>query len=608
AVPLTDGSGRGMLYAIGGRTASAADSQQATIYQALINVDGSLGAWSSAATALPTPRDGMLVTAFTAEQGTATRADDRSFLYVIGGYRKMMGNSYAFANALKAVVNPDGTLAPFFDQPAPPLPVPAGAEGCEPRVGFHSAGVTTLTAVTTGGEYPLLVTAGGVIELGSGDATGSCQAVAQVTERMFAAEIDAVTGNLTWQDGPNERYTLHRPLRQPRLAAVNRRLFVAGGFTGNDISAMKPTNQVAYTYVEDDLNLRRYPDANVLVSDEAMATSLAGHGMQLVVIDGRPLAYLLGGYHGAAASPQDSVIIAPVGLEGDYSEGGPRHSHGIYLSKIYDLDLHTFLIGVDWTAAVSATQAISTDVRLAYRMADAFGELNDTPWKILDGDTNSPRFSRDGANSGAGDRGLGGRYIQFSADLTTDDADATPRLLRVAVEYVIDGNPSLFVSAAQFPQIRPGGAAVPPAVTIANQLPAGSAFPEPILDANVSGDEFLTVALYAFAPGTQVVTPTGGIATPYPATYAASARIATANLPAGATYAIPAELWGAPCAQGPGQCQIDWPAIFNQPGDWTVLLVADSAAEIREPSLEDDNVRRFTVRAGYPAFLPLITR
>lgn len=608
AVPLTDGSGRGMLYAIGGRAAIAPDSQRATIYQALINVDGSLGAWSVAAHALPTPRDGMLATAFTDEQGTATRADDRSFLYVIGGYRTTTGASYAFATALKAAVNPDGTLAPFMAQPAPPLPVPAGAEGCAPNVGIHSAGVTTMIAVTPDGNTPLLVTAGGVIELGSGDTTGGCQTVAQVTDRMFVAEIDAATGNLAWQGQPDQQYALHRPLRHPRLIDIKNKIFVAGGFTG-PVSAMSPTNEVAYTFVTENLILARYPDAHVLVSDAVMPASLAGHGMELVVVDGRPLAYLLGGYHGGAGtatSPQDTVMVGPVGLEGDFIEdGGSRASHGIYLSQRYDLGVHSPLVGVDWTAAVSATAAISTDVRLAYRMADTISGLGEAPWTIVDGDTAHPRFSRDGANSVTADLGLSGRYIQFSADLTTNHTAVTPRLLRVSVDYVIDGNPSLFVSAAQFPRLRPG-AATAPTVTIANRLPAGSTFPEPILDANVSGDEFVSVALYAFAPGTQVVTPTGGIDTPYPATYVASARIETAHLPADAAYTIPPDVWRTDCAQG--QCQVDWSAIFNQPGAWTVIVVADSAAEIREPDLEADNVRQLTVQVDYPAYLPLITR
>ena len=607
AVPLPSNPTRGVLYALGGRTSDSNNSFNNTIYSAGINPDGSLLPWVTQATTLPDPMGSAAVTAYTTPNG-------KTFIYLVGGYKQGGVLSFISREVLRAEVDTNGTLGQW--QPMPNIPIPAGAlpgvTNCEAGVGLYNHDAINFDAVTLGGDYRAFMVLGGTLELGSGDATG-CPTPSASSPLVFLGKLDP-NGNLTWE---TESYNLPQALSQTRAIAVNQKIYVVGGLT-TEGSGNNATNKIFTTNISID-SFTLPPSPNTFkVSDTALdpQEGRAGHGLEVVTIDDRPLGFMFGGQLGSGVY-QDSVFFGNIGTadDVDFSTGGYA-SPALYLSPPIELRATGIISQVLWTSSV-ATTVPSTDIQMQYKLAASQDALRTTNvWQTLDGDLTSDRFSVQGENAAIGAT-TEGSWFQYRALLTTSspqDETATPILRNVRIQYRVLGHPSLYVVSASIPNVVPN-ALVAPAMIVRNDTPPGSANTENVLDADIEDNGSFFVDLYAYPPGTEVITPTRNPANgAYSLTSVAFAQVGKPLLQKDIEYAIPADNWRKNCGLTTNCPAPNWQVIFNQPGDWTVLAIVDSQNNVNEADdlsgeWENDNIFRFTVSSqisGETLYMPII--
>ena len=620
AVPRPTDASRGYLYTFGGLKETTT-SQRNTIWMAGINNDGSLTPWMTQTLTLPTAREQLTATAF-------TNAAGKTFIYVIGGYQRPFASTFAYRDVLRYEVSADGTLIDRSDPAAvPPLPTPNFAGNpaqCAAVTGLKQADALTVDAATLDllGSRRFLAVLGGVLQVGTGDGTGGCTDQAVTSERVFLADVNEETGDIVWQ---NEDYTLPEPVSQLRAVGVNGKLYATGGILG--VNQASATNLTYSSYINiETMTLPSYgfgPDSsNFLASAGALRPDQkrAEHGMEIVTLNNRPIVFLFGGTNGDGTYRSD-VLYGFIGRAEDFDETtGGYGSPGVYQSPIYTLRGSGALSELKWTAAVTTTGPITTDIKMQYRLAETTTQIKTATWITVDANPSPTFFSVAGVNVAASVDPALGRYFQYRALLTTSapqDRTATPALRGpVSLRYKVDGHPSLYIDAASnFPPIQ-SGVMIDPNIIIANNLKPGSTSTERILDADIEDAGTFFVDLYVYPPSaSSIITPTRDPATGvYPLTSAAFAQVSKTLVRADSTFRVPIDAWRKTCGLT-ANCPVpNWQVIFNQPGDWTVLAIVDSQNNVAEADeltgeWENDNVYRFTVVSevsGGTLFMPII--
>ncbi len=605
AAPLPNNPNSGIIVVAGGQDANQ-DSVD-TVWAATINPDGSLGTWRTQPKfpGFESFRSRFPMTAYHSDLAGKT------WVYAFGG-RDQGFSPQTFQSVVRAEVTAAGDLTDWVT--IDPIPVPllfSLPAQCQSLIGLTDSAATNFDVVTVAnGDKRMLALIGGEFQIALGQQTGSCPADSQASQRVFLAEINPLTGDLTWQTGAANEYTLPEPLSHLGAVGLNQKIYTAGGLIGaaQDTS----TKAVMTSYVNEDLQLPTFAQGNFLRSDTALLDIWArsDHGLVTVTINNRPIAYLLGGIQKQSNAFIQDVVFGFIGLDDDVdTENNVAYADtGLYLSAPFQMRAPAKVTGLNWTAAVSRTGSINTDIQMEVRVASSPTALNTAEWVPVDGDTGSAFYSVSGANTGNVITSTIGSYVQYRALLTTDqpqDRNATPILSGpVQVRYEVDGYPELHVDDAQFPTIQQG-VTIEPQVIIGNSKPAGSTVNKPILDTDIEGIGSFFVDLYVFPPGAPVVIPDKDpVSGAYPLTSAAYAEVDKRLLPADSQYSIPPSSWRTNCGPSNACPAANWLLIFNQTGTWNVVAIVDSGNNVTEADTindewENDNTFQFTVESQF---------
>jgi hypothetical protein len=624
AVPRPGNPALGYLYAFGGLKETTT-SQSDAIWRTGINADGSLTGWVTDTLKLPTAREQLTATAFTTAAG-------KSFIYVIGGYRQPFLTTVAFADVLRYEVAADGSLINRSDSVAvPPVPLTEsdlpGTTDCAPGArGLKQADAITFDVATldAAGSRRFLAVIGGIMQVGTASGGTGCTAQTKVSARVFMGLINETTGDLTWQTGSEYDYTMPTPISQTRVVAVNGKIYAVGGILGQ---AQDATTHIAYSSYMNiaTLKLPSYgvsPSSNFLASPTALNTDQkrASHGLEIVSVGDRPIAFLFGGTNLDGTYRRD-VLYGYIGRPEDFDETtGGFATPGVYQSPVYALRGDGRVTQLQWSASISNTGTITTDLQMEYRLAANSDGIATAPWKIMDASPGTGYYSVPGVNVATTTDVATGRFIQYRTLFTTSAPNirsATPVLRGpVSVKYVIDGHPSLYVDpVSSFPTIT-SGAVIVPNIKIANGLPPGSTSTEKILDADIEGPGTFFVDLYVFPPGQTGVAPVPNAVGEYPLNSAAFAEIGKQTMIVDKNYLIPASAWKQNCAAAPNCPPANWKVIFNRPGTWSAYVVVDSMDYVTEADVENtgweaDNVRKILVEStisGRSIYMPITSK
>lgn len=611
AVPSPTNSNVGIIYAFGGKqNIIGAIGQVDTIYKAIINPDGTLQAWQLLDLHLPTSLEKHTVTAYT------NALTNETFIYVIGGIERKPNTLFdlPYPDVWRTKVQNDGTLGSWVNGAAngvPPLPIPNNVYGltpitsqCLPYVGLSEADSINMDVVTTNGDKRMIGVIGGIFQT-QGNRT-SCPQGPEASALTFLGEILA-NGDIVWQTGTN--YKLLKPVSNLRAIGVNQKIYAGGGYVHSEQS-VDITNLVFSSYIDNNYSLADFGFANYLENQTAIVSTdkRAAHGFEVVNFQNRPLAYMFGGTSSSNFFRED-VLMSLVGRDEDRSDVNAQYPlSGIYLSQPFVLRGPSIITEMSWSAQISNTDSIQTDIRIEYRLANTVEQIKTAPWIQIDGDLTSTKDSKNGANVGVVTNPTIGRVFQFRATLSTNspqNKEATPVLRApISINYAVDGHPSMHIVSASFPIIQ-SGVTIEPSMVIRNDKPPTSTRNETVLDANIADPEGqyagFFIDLYVFPPGVTATTPISDSNGAYPYNSAAYVELDKRGFTAGTQASIDPPLWKQNC--GSSMCPpAQWSVIFNKPGTWTVVAVVDSGNNIPEADevtgeWEGDNVYTFPVQS-----------
>ncbi|NOK59700.1 MAG: hypothetical protein GFH27_549285n224 [Chloroflexi bacterium AL-W] len=337
---------------------------------------------------------------------------------------------------------------------------------------------------------------------------GDTPAVRSSTVYRAAVQGD---GRLSWS---GETYTLPEARIGHASVTANGNIYVTGGQPSN---SDEPDRSVLTSYVEDDLALPSFGDANFLGND-ALPAPRTEHASVFVKattdnleVPETGFVYVLGGQgdtgDGIPEDDQgsDGVIYSRVNGDEDLENSGYAPT-GWFYSEPFDINFQQAEIQeINWATEID--RAANMDIRLDYRVSSANTCDNpgwsDADWQVLDGSPGDALNSVDGQNT-VGDLTADARCFQYRARLTTGSTEATPSLLNVSIKIFIPGSPDLKVirlegltnSRNQFTGMD---------ITIQNEY-AGPA-DEPTLAADAEGPGQFFVDMFIFGPGETPQTP-----------------------------------------------------------------------------------------------------
>ncbi len=610
---------KGIIYTFGGQKITSGDQQYTnTIYSSVINADGSLEAWQTQA--LTTGED-LIYSSVTAY----TTPNNQTYIYLVGGRSKdstdLFAPEFVRRSVRRTLVGANGVLGPW--QAMPDLPITSdmftSTNGCDSKVGLHSMDVTNFDAITIeSGQstYRAFLAVGGTFELGNGDRANECTSTIEASAQVMLGKLDS-NGMLTWQ---TQKYVLPEPLSGPRVIGVNQKIYVVGGKKG---AFGEPTNRIYSSFINiDSFSLPLFGQSNFRVSENALTAQQArsAHGLELVYINNRPVAYMFGGIR-VGNTYQDDVLFGFVGTDADIDlTVGGYPSPGVYRSPPIQLRAPGFIEQILWDATLP-NAPINTDIQIGYKLAPTRAALDTIPnFTYVDGDTSSDKYSIQGANTGAGNPSVQGRWFQYEAQLTTQNASepgATPILRNLRIRYKVDGHPSLYVDTATMSTVTPAGITAF-TTTFKNGIKPGSGDTENVLDADIEDEGSLFVDMYLLPPGSPDVAPRRNSDGTYPLGVVFT-EINRSNLPQDGSITLDGfsdnTLWRRTCPQATVDCPlVVWQSLLNQTGAWKVYLVVDSANNVNEAETpagqrELDNVYSFTVNstvAGGTIRLPVV--
>ena len=413
-----------------------------------------------------------------------------------------------------------------------------------------------------------------------------------------------------WNDGtlPEARYGLG-------AVTFGGKNYLTGGSLANATANLDPQQDMLSTYVQDDLTFPNFGGAggaNFLRDPAALASKRAYHGMAIVPLAESAFVYVIGGQTnplGSVAAYTNEIIFGKVGVQKDTTLGFP--ADGWFYGKPVEFNFKNAEVQeIQWGSLITNTDPM--DLEVYYRTSLANDCANNpqwtvSDWKLIDGDTTSTRYSKNGDNF-VPLTGAVARCFQYRARLVGNTlagtvAQSTPSLLYLSLKVLIPGSPDLRADQAGdvAAQLTADGKITALNVQIRNKNDdtTGNI---PTLDANVdeSGGSFF-VDLYIYGPGETPVAPT----IPIPDNAANDIGCTTVEksaMTAGAIRQI--TQWYSPSVQS--NCKltpIDLLTYFEQrgKGKYTVYVVVDSGCggiawgcvdERDAPNGEGNNVTR----------------
>ncbi|ABX06575.1 hypothetical protein [Herpetosiphon sp.] len=607
---------KGIMYTFGGQSASTGDIEYTDkIYSNVINADGSLNTWQTQALTTGEKLINTTATAYTTPNG-------QTYIYLIGGKTRdtsaLFSPIYVRRSVRRTLVGPNGVLGPW--QSMPDLPITPDmftpTNGCDENVGLHSMDVANFDAITLTSTYRAFLVVGGTFELGTGHVAVGCTRTVEGSAQAMLGKLDT-NGMLTWE---TQRYILPEPLSSPRVIGVNQKIYVVGGRQG---SAGDPTHRIYTSYINiDNFTLPVFGQSNFRVSENALLTSQArsGHGLELIYINFRPVAYMYGGIRVGNTYQQD-VLFGFVGTDADIDlTVGGYPSPGVYRSSPLQLRAPAIIEQMLWDATLP-NPPINTDIQMQYKLAATRGALETAQWQTVDASPGNDNYSVQGPNVANGTPAVQGQWFQYQALMTTQsptEVGATPILRNVRIKYKVDGHPSLYVDSATMSTVSTTGITAFTA-TFKNGIKPGSNDTENVLDADIESQGTFFVDMYLLPPGSADVPPArdpDSGAYPLGMVFTEINRL---NLPQDGEFTLDAisdnTIWRRTCPAATVDCPlVVWQALFNKTGTWKVYLVIDSGNYVTEAETpagqrELDNVYSFNVNStvvGSTIHMPVV--
>lgn len=601
AITHTSDPTKGIIYTFGGQSASTGDIDYTDkIYSSVINANGTLNPWQTQALTTGEKLINTTATAYTTPTG-------ETYIYLIGGKTRdtsaLFTPIYVRRSVRRTLVGPNGVLGPW--QSMPDLPITpdmfSPTNGCDSNVGLHSMDVANFDAITLTSTYRAFLVVGGTFELGTGHVADGCTRTVEGSAQAMLGKLDT-NGMLTWE---SQRYVLPEPLSGPRVIGVNQKIYVVGGRQG---SAGNPTHRIYSSYINiDAFTLPVFGQSNFRVSENALQTSQArsAHGLEIININYRPVAYMYGGIQ-VGNTYQNDVLFGFVGTDADIDlTVGGYPSPGVYRSPAVQLRAPAMIEQIHWDANLQAPP-INTDIQIQYKLATTRAALETAQWQTVDASPGTDKYSVQGPNTATGIPSVQGQWFQYQALMTTQNASeagATPILRNLRIRYKVDGHPSLYVDNATMSTVTPTGITAFTA-TFKNGIKPGSSDTENVLDADIEGEGTFFVDMYLLPPGSADVPPSRNGDGVYPLGVVFT-EINRANLPQDGFTTLDAvsdnTIWRRTCPAATTDCPlVVWQSLFNQAGTWKVYLVVDSGNNVTEAETpagtrEFDNVYSFNV-------------
>lgn len=332
-------------------------------------------------------------------------------------------------------------------------------------------------------------------------------------------------------------------------AQFNGNIYVTGGVPFSGAELTNPRKEVMYSSINDDLTLLDGADSFITVPEDdvehgALPRARAKHGTVVVPAvnpdNAGTLAYVyvIGGISGDdnvdpddqySYNGTDTVFFSRV----DPDEAEKIYpADGWYYSRPHNVETYlsgneqTTLTGVYWSALISRTEAISTDIRLEYRIdtklegcgASQLFENGEMAWTpLISTEELSPTegitrtFKGNGSQFGPNNADLAdehldsaARCMQYRAQLIRDEEDLThtPVLLNVGVQFIADKRPNLFIDRID-PQFLGSGQEAQKLVGLDLTVKNLNGEMVNTADANYDGgdEKFIFLDLFILAPG-----------------------------------------------------------------------------------------------------------
>lgn len=566
-VPDSDNSEQGYVYVIGGFVRP--DELGENISSAGVHIgrleNGTISSWQTGPT-LRHPDDSSRTFGIHSATATYATVGDTTYVYVLGGFQSYLeeidrnGSRYIFyakvgtnGKLLSPVTNEEGwEVMRQSDSTSPILiPVPEGATGAESLGLWLSSSVQYQGTDPDGNELdPSLYLIGGQRrKLGQQEDPNSFSNI------IFRAKIES-DGRLTWNGTANLPQS---PLSSMESAQFNGNLYIAGGKTHEQDAGSKSwSSDGSYQDV-----LSSFFDETMQIDDFAsndMKRHRFDHGLSIVrkttqITSSLAFFYVLAGRSDTSPTDPDdeysnfgtdTILFSRI----DPDEATPVYSlkGGWYYSNVFDISQYnnaetkkTGVLGVNWSAAVSRTETIVSDIKLEYRVDDlacdnglVFAGEKAKQWRPLSttlelSTTERLYMSDPGGNKAdflAEDVDGELQCFQYRAYLSTKHVNYTPVLLNVGLRVITDKEPDLYVDQMIPRQADGSDTFIGLDITIRNLFENEV---DKTADANFDGNfpvNFYT-DLYIFSPGQPYFTEDNppempfieGVSTPLTATH-----------------------------------------------------------------------------------------
>lgn len=629
---VATGNGAGYIYVIGGNaSAGTFDFSSYAVRIGVVGTTGHITSWV-AGPSIPSPiaNDTQNISQLGLQSPAVTslKVGNQTYVYVIGGlkrYRSGTGGQattvsegskdvfYARVGSGGQLVKPS-TGAAGWDKWIP-IPIP----GASPAGLWDASIYSDHYLVSTGDSADILYVAGGQI-------TPQTQSTLPSFNSTIYRAFVASDGKLTWDFG------WQGTLPQTRTAfsgvTFHGSLYAVGGLPNN---SDQPDRGVLTTYVEDNMELHQFNAGEIppgvdgggsnFLKNDALPFARAFHATAIVPADdtsqNTAFVYVFGGRGSTAdGNPGDdfgtaNVIFGRIGGGEDVSTTGYASS-GWYYSKPYDVDFGGTQVAqlqtIRWYSQINRTNAAGADIAIQYRISSgdtcATATWNESSWQSVKAtQSDASHQSANGVNTSP-PINLAARCFQYRAKLATDNFLVTPSLLNMSIDVFVPGNPDINFNGISV--LKNGTTLTGIKVLIQN---VNKFEPTLAADLDLSGSFFVDMCI--FGPGETVVKPTIPFTNQNMQCSDAYADINRSFMGANSTFNV--TKWLA--SKGTNHDKpVDILSFFKTPGNYSVILVADSYNNVYEGTLggEGNNISQtitFTVnKTGYIAYVPLVKR
>ncbi len=559
-IPDSPGSSDGYIYVVGGLVEPPGLTDKTS--SAAVHVgrfeNGSISWIANASPLLPNPdlsiRDIVPSYGIHGAEMQAVEVGNKTYLYVLGGLQNyleesVLGSPYIFYAEMGSdgkpkhpeTGDPGWAVMRQKDSDTPILiPSPEGAPLQDAGLWFASSVVYVGIDDAGRDQDPAIFLFAGQRR------TDDVKQVSRYSKTIHRGMVQD-DGRITWDWQGN---LSQNPLTNLEAISYQQNVYLPGGMPmifdegQSEWSSDTEYQEVLSNFINEELE----PDAEIGFRTNDMKRSRQDHGVSIIPATPAKASdttlayfYVVAGRSdtnpntGKGTDPDDEYSnyatdtllfsrIDPDDATPIYStNGGWYYSRNIDVSKYNNPETNkTDMVGVTWSAAVSRTTEITSDIRLEYRIDNlgcdnpkVFGDADSSQWRTLTRTlelttTEQAYFSQGTGNNSVdmqeSDRQDKIACFQYRAQLMTAHKNYTPLLLNVGINILTDKKPDLWVEEIAPQKSDTGNQFVGLDVTLQNLFEEDR---DKTGDANIDGlsnPKDFFVDLYIFAPGQQEFT------------------------------------------------------------------------------------------------------